>query len=281
MHIYIARPIDSTGNHDTRVRRITDFIKTELIEARHTIYDAASAWSTRKIDGPTIQTVNQHALLACDGVIAILPKEVHTLGVPLEIQVALNNSMPVVVWTDRTIADSAILSWLEAQPGIDLCANSRQVALAVSRWRRRNYTRPQLARWTGEGRAPKDGKPGDAGFDLYYHDDQPITIAPGNFVNVRSKIAVQLPDGMWGLIVGRSSTFARRLFVAPSVIDAGYRGELYACCWNIGHEPQTIAPGDRVAQIVPFPLTAAGIVWSQMALDDSVRGETGFGSTGR
>jgi dUTP pyrophosphatase len=281
MHIYIARPIDSTGSHDTRVRRITDYIKTEMIEARHTVFDAATAWSTRQIDGPTIQTVNQQALLACDGVIAILPKEVHTLGVPLEIQVALNNAMPVAIWTDRKISESAVLSWLEVQPGVQFCSNSRHVTQVVAGWRRRPVTSTQIARWAGEGRAPKDGKPGDAGFDLYYHDDQPLTIAPGDFMNVRSKIAVQLPEGMWGLIVGRSSTFARRLFVAPSVIDAGYRGELYACCWNIGVEAQTIEPGDRVAQIVPFPLTAAGLIWSQMALDDSVRGETGFGSTGR
>jgi dUTP pyrophosphatase len=276
MYVYLATPIDQgTAAH-------ADLVRSLLIEEGHTVYAPYRAWGTQKIDGARLQNINQYALLQSDVVFAINPAGVATVGVPMEIQTAINYHMPVVLLTDLTPNRSAMVAWLKEQPQVAIGDNPETLVRTL-----RTLTAVQVgakhrtARWYGEGQQPKVGKPGDAGFDLYYCDDTPVTIQPGDFVNVRSKIAVEFPTGIWGMIVGRSSTFSRRLFVAPSVIDNGYRGELYACCWNIGSEPQTINPGDRVAQIVPFPLTAESINWVNAPLSDSERGSTGFGSTGR
>lgn len=273
MYVYLATPIDQVS------RFSAEAVRSALIDAGHTVYQPARAWGTQKIDGPRLQNVNQYALLQCDVVFAINPRGMATVGVPMETQFALDNGIPVALYTDLTVHDSAMIAWLAPNPMVIVGDNYEYLISHLRTLPKANTKR--TARWFGDGQAPKIGKPGDAGFDLYYCDDQPLVIQQGEFQNVRSKIAVEFPTEIWGLIVGRSSTFARKLFVAPSVIDNGYRGELYACCWNIGSEPQTIQPGDRVAQIVPFPLTAATLNWVNAPLSDSERGASGFGSTGR
>jgi dUTP pyrophosphatase len=277
VNIYLATSVDFGRSSES------DAVRTLLIEDGHTVYAPYRAFGTKIIDGPYIQQINQYALLQSDLLFASLPHDQKSLGVPMEIQFAINNRKPVVFYTDTQGYQSAIVSWLRTQPMVIVGDNLPLLMRQLRNFRHQVVLqdRRQVMRWFGEGQQPKTGKTGDAGFDLYYCDDQPLTIQPGEFQNVRSKIAVQFPDDIWGLIVGRSSTFSRKLFVAPSVIDQGYRGELYACCWNIGSEPQVIEPGDRVAQIVPLPLTAAGLRWANLPLDDSERGATGFGSTGR
>lgn len=279
MNIYLATSVDFGRSSDS------DAVRTLLIEDGHTVFAPYRAFGTKLIDGPYIQTINQYALLQSDLLFASLPHSQKSLGVPMEIQFALDHNIPVVFYTDTQPANSALISWLKSQPdvlvGDNLPMLVRQMRTLTMTSKTVRRSAAGLIRWWGEGQAPKTGKPGDAGFDLYYCDDEPLTIAPGDFQNVRSKIAVQFPTDVWGLIVGRSSTFSRRLFVAPSVIDQGYRGELFACCWNIGSEPQVINPGDRVAQIVPFPLTAASLQIVNQPLDPSERGASGFGSTGR
>jgi dUTP pyrophosphatase len=284
MHIYIARPIDHTDQPArSALNERAEYIKSGLVSAGHTTYEPQRAWSTNRIDGPTIQAVNQYALTQCDAVVAILPKDTKTIGVPMEMQAAVDLGKIVVVVTDIEVRTSAMLSHLESLDRVAIVHDVRAVvrALNIGMPLTRRPRQVQIAKWTGEGRAPKPGKDGDAGFDLYYSDDQSLIIPAGAFANVRSKISVQLPDDMWFMILGRSSSFSRKLFIAPSVIDAGYRGELYACCWNISNEPQIIEPNDRIAQIVPFNLTTKGLTWTQAELNDSERGTSGFGSTGK
>lgn len=122
---------------------------------------------------------------------------------------------------------------------------------------------------------------GDAGFDLYV--SRTAKIEPGAFTDVHCDVAVQLPDNVWGLIVGRSSTIRNRgLLVTPGVIDSGWRGELFAGVWNLNSHAVEVAAGDRLAQLIPMPLLSdrLGLVqWDK--LDEHDRGTNGFGSTGQ
>lgn len=123
---------------------------------------------------------------------------------------------------------------------------------------------------------------GDAGYDLYYSGAAPLLIAPGQVVTIPSEVAIQWPDGVWGFIIGRSSSFQRGLLVNPTVIDAGFRGDLFAYVRNVHTDWVTVEPGDRIAQVVPLPLYAELFGMIEVdALDPSERGANGFGSSGR
>jgi len=132
-------------------------------------------------------------------------------------------------------------------------------------------------------RMPNRAYDGDAGFDLYYTGTEPMQIRPGQVVWIPSEVAIQWPDGVWGLIIGRSSSFEKGLLVNPTVIDAGFRGNLGAFVRNANPMAWvTVHPDDRVAQIVPLPLLAPSIGMLEVdELDPSDRGTNGFGSSGR
>jgi dUTP pyrophosphatase len=132
-----------------------------------------------------------------------------------------------------------------------------------------------------EGRLPARAHPGDAGLDLAAAEG--AEIAPGGRAAIGTGIAVAIPPGHAGLVLPRSGLARRHgvtLANAPGLIDAGYRGELVVTLVNLGDAPHTIAPGDRIAQLVlvPVELWAAGEV-AELPPSDG-RGEGGFGSTG-
>lgn len=140
------------------------------------------------------------------------------------------------------------------------------------------------AYWTtfhAEAKAPTRAYPGDAGFDLAAVED--VTIEPFGHADVHLGVAIQWPGSMWGFLVGRSSTFRTHgLMVHPAIIDAGFRGELFALCRNLTPDPVTIEVGQRVAQIIPMT-TMADAVDLQGPVDElslSERGTNGFGSSG-
>lgn len=120
---------------------------------------------------------------------------------------------------------------------------------------------------------------GDAGLDLYASDT--VVIPPGHFVDVPVGIAIAVPEGYFGRIVSRSSTFRkRRLDVREGIIDAGYRGPLYAGVHNMSGSEVTIEPGERVAQLLIHEVPKVDIVVVPQ-LPPSQRGERGFGSSGK
>lgn len=119
---------------------------------------------------------------------------------------------------------------------------------------------------------------GDAGLDLYCSED--VTIPPGQFEDIPVGVSVELPEGFWGLLTGRSSTLRKRgLMVAQGVIDQGYRGPLFAGVWNLTGEPVKALRGERLAQLILLPLWAGGVE-SVLFLSGSSRGSAGFGSSG-
>ena len=128
---------------------------------------------------------------------------------------------------------------------------------------------------------PSYAHPGDAGADLYSAVD--LTLDPGERALVPTGIALALPEGHVGLVHPRSGLAARHgisVVNAPGTIDADYRGELKVIMINHGTEPFPVRRGERIAQLVPAAVTQAE--WQEVdELDETVRGEGGFGSTGR
>jgi dUTP pyrophosphatase len=129
--------------------------------------------------------------------------------------------------------------------------------------------------------APSYAHPGDAGADLVSTDE--VTLAPGERQTVGTGISIALPDGYVALVVPRSGLAAKHgitVVNAPGTIDAGYRGEIRIILLNTdATEPYTIAPGDRIAQLLVLPVTRARFIPVER-LPGTERGESGFGSTG-
>lgn len=129
---------------------------------------------------------------------------------------------------------------------------------------------------------PTYGSVDAAGADLYAVTDGPVTVAPGQTVLIHTGLALAIPQGFVGLVYARSG-LATKQGLAPAnkvgVIDADYRGELMVALHNHSNESHTVECGDRIAQLVIAPYLTAQFT-QQEELDDTVRGEGGFGSTG-
>jgi dUTP pyrophosphatase len=121
----------------------------------------------------------------------------------------------------------------------------------------------------------------DAGLDLYAAES--ARLAPGARVSVGTGLAVQIPDGVGGLVLPRSGLALKHgvtLVNAPGLIDPGYRGEVRVLMLNTDATLEfQISPGDRIAQLLLVPVVHASPRLAE-ALDDSNRGEGGFGSSG-
>ena len=134
-----------------------------------------------------------------------------------------------------------------------------------------------------EAQLPAYGSSEAAGADLYACLAEPVTVQPGEVYWVPTGIALEVPKGCAGLVYARSSMGAKR-GLAPAnkvgVIDSDYRGEIKVVLLNHSKEPQTIQPGERVAQFVITPVLQP---WYEEVeeLSDTGRGVGGFGSTGK
>jgi dUTP pyrophosphatase len=120
----------------------------------------------------------------------------------------------------------------------------------------------------------------DAGMDL--HSVEAVTLEPGDTKLVATGLAIELPPGFEAQIRPRSGLalkYSITLPNSPATIDPGYRGEIRVILQNLGREPFQISPGERIAQIVIARYEA--VEWEESELADSLRGEGGFGSSGR
>lgn len=122
-----------------------------------------------------------------------------------------------------------------------------------------------------------------AGMDLYADLDDELVLSPGERSLVRTGIAIALPDGYEAQIRPRSGLALKHgisLVNSPGTIDSDYRGEIGIILINHGDAPFVIQPGERVAQMVIARF--ARVVWQEEnELESSIRGEGGFGHTGR
>lgn len=131
-----------------------------------------------------------------------------------------------------------------------------------------------------DAQMPDQGNKGDAGLDLYVSDN--VRIEPGTFCDVDCGIRLQLPDGYWGRITGRSSTLRRRgLLVSEAVIDCGYIGPIYTGVWNLSSTAVDVAVGERLAQLILHPIVRPRVEHADVLLSCDGRGTAGFGSSGR
>jgi dUTP pyrophosphatase len=120
----------------------------------------------------------------------------------------------------------------------------------------------------------------DAGMDL--HSVEAVTLAPGETKLVPTGLAIELPSGYEAQIRPRSGLALKHSITlpnSPATIDPGYRGEIRVILLNLGREPFQISPGERIAQMVIARYEA--IEWEEGELGDSLRGEGGFGSSGK
>ena len=129
---------------------------------------------------------------------------------------------------------------------------------------------------------PSYGTEFAAGADLYACLEQPVTIEPGETVFIPTGLAAEIPAGLVGLIYARSGMACKK-GLAPAnkvgVIDSDYRGEIMVALYNHAKEPVTGESGERVAQMVLTPYFYAEYEQAD-ELEDTVRGDGGFGSTG-
>ena len=123
---------------------------------------------------------------------------------------------------------------------------------------------------------------GAAGIDLASAADGPITLASGQRLGVPTGWTMELPLGFEAQVRPRSGLSLRHgitVVNAPGTIDSDYRGEIIVLLVNLGQEAYTIAPGDRVAQMVIAPISQA-TVEEVTELSQTTRGTGGFGHTG-
>lgn len=129
---------------------------------------------------------------------------------------------------------------------------------------------------------PSYGKAGDAGFDVVANLREAITLAPGQRHVFPTGIRAAIPSGYAWLILPRSGLAAKNgitVLNTPGLIDSGYRAEIGVVLANLGQEPFTVLPGMRIAQVMMVAHEVVRFV-SVDELDETERGQGGFGSTG-
>ena len=131
---------------------------------------------------------------------------------------------------------------------------------------------------------PAYATPGSAGLDLRACIDAPMVLAPGDAQLIPTGMAIHLGDpGYCAMILPRSGLGVKHGIVLGNLvglIDSDYQGPLMVSCWNRGRDSFTIQPLERIAQMVIVPVAQAQFRIVD-AFEASLRGEGGFGSTGR
>ena len=132
-------------------------------------------------------------------------------------------------------------------------------------------------------KVPTRGSEYAAGYDLYAAIDDMFHIAPHSTIKIGTGIAMELPEGTFGAIFARSGLATKRALRPANcvgVIDSDYRGEIGVALHNDGKEAQAIHIQDRIAQIVIAPYLS--VEFNEVdELENTDRGEGGFGSTGK
>lgn len=137
----------------------------------------------------------------------------------------------------------------------------------------------EIQKLTNTAKIPYHGSDAAAGYDLYA--DQDCVIQEGETKKVSTGISMAIPDGYWGGIYARSG-LATKQGLRPAnctgVIDSDYRGPIIVALYNDSHESRIIHKGDKIAQMIISPF----MYWTIKevdSLDNTKRGEGGFGST--
>ena len=130
--------------------------------------------------------------------------------------------------------------------------------------------------------APAYKTAGSSGMDLRAAIEDSVTLESGEGAVIPTGFRIEIPSGYEGQVRTRSGLAASHgvaVLNAPGTIDSDYRGEVKVILVNLGGDAVTVDRGDRIAQLVIAPVTRV-VVAEVDSLDDTERGEGGFGSTG-
>ncbi len=131
-------------------------------------------------------------------------------------------------------------------------------------------------------RLPEYQTAGSAGMDLKANTDSVIELKPLERVLIPTGLFMAIPDGFEGRIQSRSGLALKHGVIVcntPGCIDSDYRGQVKVILANISNEPFFVNPGDRIAQLIFSPVAHADLDEVE-SLDETERGDGGFGSTG-
>ncbi len=129
-----------------------------------------------------------------------------------------------------------------------------------------------------DAKLPGYGHVGDAGLDLFSVTE--CVLKGGEARAISTGIQVAIPDGYVGLIWDKSGISLKNIHRLAGVVDSGYRGEIKVVMTNLSTEAFSIEKGMKIAQMLIQPVAKVKVVDSEV-LDDTSRGENGFGSTGK
>jgi dUTP pyrophosphatase len=129
-----------------------------------------------------------------------------------------------------------------------------------------------------DAKIPRYGHKGDAGLDIFsviHHELKSKEVKA-----IPSGIQMEIPEGYVGLIWDKSGISLKGVHRLAGVIDSGYRGEVKVVMINLGKETFVIAKGMKIAQVLIQPVEGVNVI-DVSELEESSRGEGGFGSTGK
>tara|TARA_R100000008_G_C3581383_1_gene168759 strand:+ start:1850 stop:2284 length:435 start_codon:yes stop_codon:yes gene_type:complete len=136
----------------------------------------------------------------------------------------------------------------------------------------------QIKKISDKAITPTQANDSDAGYDLYSVEDHHIK--PSERRVIKTGICISIPNGFYGRIAPRSGLAVKKgVDVLAGVIDSGYRNEIGVVLINLGSKPIDIDAGDRIAQII-FEVCFSVEFDEVEDLNDSERGQGGFGSSG-
>lgn len=290
MFIYFAQPIDQAMGEAPWVHGI----KSRLFIAGVGIFSPSNAFAANAADpshAEYIDQLNRLAQYQADATVAILPKGVPTLGTVAEISHSLILNKPTLVFTDIVASvqlhawamDGAIIVNVEgddfSQPDANELLDLLQFPPRPSEvTESEQVIPPLLVRAEGAANASAGAYAGDAGVDLAILDD--VRLEPGEYKLVPTGVFAAVPEGHFGWITGRSSTWTKfRVDVRTGIIDAGYRGELMLGLHNTNTDRRmNFGRGLRLGQLIVMPAFGGGIATVD-ELPEAHRGTNGFGSS--
>ena len=130
---------------------------------------------------------------------------------------------------------------------------------------------------------PTRGSRFAAGYDLKADLPEAVSVAPHETKMIPTGLSMEIPEGYFGGIFARSGLASKeglRPANCVGVVDSDYRGPVMVALHNDGETPRVVEHGERIAQLVIIPFLSADFIKAE-TLEETVRGEGGFGSTGR
>lgn len=125
---------------------------------------------------------------------------------------------------------------------------------------------------------PEKAHESDAGFDLRTPTN--VIVMPHDSAVINTGVHIAIPDGYVGMIKAKSGLNVKDDILSEGVIDAGYTGAIVAKLYNHGNKPKMFFRGEKITQLVIMPIPKIEMVQVK-SLDDTERGDNGFGSTGK